>query len=78
MTTFSAIAPGTDLSRYARELTRMHDAVIGGARSPMRPRPLVSRSCSACSTHADPTGTNERSRLPVAEVERAAHPLSPR
>ncbi|MXQ78437.1 GAF domain-containing protein [Rhodococcus rhodochrous] len=71
MTTFSAIAPGTGLSRYARELTRMHDAVIGGARSPMRPRPLVSRSWQrVLDAGLDPTGTNERSRLPAAEVER--------
>ena len=70
MTTFSAIAPGTDLSRYARELMRMHDAVIGGTRSAMRPRALVSRSWQrVLDAGLDPTGSNERSRLPASEIE---------
>ena len=41
---FSAIAPGTDLSQHARVLTRVHDAVIGGTRPPVRPRRVVQRS----------------------------------
>jgi hypothetical protein len=43
---FSAIAPGTDLSVHARELVRIHDAVLSGARPPERPRALVARSWS--------------------------------
>lgn len=38
------LRPGTDLAQYARELIRMHDTVIGGGRTTMQPRPLVSRS----------------------------------
>jgi hypothetical protein len=41
---YSAIAPGTDLARYARELMRMHETLIGGGRPELQPRPLVSRS----------------------------------
>ena len=41
---YNAVSAGTDLPRYARELSRMHDALIGGSRPAMRPRPLVHRS----------------------------------
>lgn len=44
MADYNAIAPGTDLARYARELMRMHDTVIGGGRAALQPRPVVSRS----------------------------------
>lgn len=44
MTDYQAIAPGTDLARYARELMRMHETLIGGGRASMQPRPVVSRS----------------------------------
>ena len=44
MPDYNAIAPGTDLARYARELMRMHDTVIGGGRTALQPRPVVSRS----------------------------------
>lgn len=40
----AVLRPGTDLARYARELVRMHEAVIGGGRTTLQPRPLVSRS----------------------------------
>lgn len=40
----AALQPGADLARYARELMRMHDSVLGGGRATMRPRPVVSRS----------------------------------
>jgi hypothetical protein len=43
---FGAIAPGTDLSLHARELVRIHDAVLSGVRPPERPRALVARSWS--------------------------------
>ncbi|SMC78813.1 hypothetical protein SAMN05660733_01710 [Lentzea albidocapillata] len=36
--------PGQHLPTYARELVRMHDAVIAGSHSALRPRALVSRS----------------------------------
>ncbi|WP_446664356.1 transcriptional regulator [Flexivirga sp. B27] len=44
MADYNAISPGTDLARYARELMRMHDTVIGGGRAALQPRPVVSRS----------------------------------
>jgi hypothetical protein len=43
---FGAISPGTDLSLRARELIRIHDAVLSGVRPPERPRALVARSWS--------------------------------
>ncbi|MGW7681644.1 GAF domain-containing protein [Kribbella sp. NPDC054772] len=43
---FGAIMPGTDLSLRARELVRIHDAVLSGVRPPERPRALVARSWS--------------------------------
>ena len=43
---FGAIAPGTDLTLHARELVRIHDAVLSGVRPPERPRALVARSWS--------------------------------
>lgn len=45
-TAFGAIAPGTDLTLHARELVRIHDAVLSGVRPPERPRALVARSWS--------------------------------
>ena len=45
-TSFGAVAPGTDLTRHARELVRIHDAVLSGVRPPDRPRALVARSWS--------------------------------
>ncbi|MBF6358856.1 GAF domain-containing protein [Nocardia farcinica] len=68
---FSAITPGTDLPRYARDLVRMHDAVIGGGRSPMRPRTVVARSWSrVLAAGLVPDRPNERMVLPLSEVER--------
>jgi hypothetical protein len=43
---YGAILPGTDLSLRARELVRIHDAVLSGVRPPQRPRALVARSWS--------------------------------
>ncbi|MFL1595491.1 GAF domain-containing protein [Rhodococcus ruber] len=79
MGNFSAIEPGTDLHRYARELARMHDAVIGGGRSPLRPRSVVARSWTrVLGAGLAPDGSNARALLPLAEVERRrrASPLS--
>ncbi|MEV4315100.1 transcriptional regulator [Actinocrispum sp. NPDC049592] len=41
-----AVPPGQHLPTYARELVRMHDAVIAGSSSTLRPRAVVSRSWS--------------------------------
>jgi hypothetical protein len=71
VTVFSAIAPGTDLSQHARALARVHDAVLGGARPPMRPRALVARSWSrVMRSGLDPSGGARRATLPPAELER--------
>lgn len=77
MSSFSAIAPGTDLSRHARDLVRMHDAVLGGGRPVMRPRAVVARSWSRVSeTGLDPSGSSLRSPHSVEEIERRRR-LSP-
>lgn len=73
-----AIAPGTDLSQRARELVRMHDAVLGGLRPTLRPRPLVARSWARMmSLGLDPDADNARDPLPLAALERrrAVSPL---
>ncbi len=67
---FAAIEPGTDLSGYARQLIRMHGALIGGSRSTLRPRPLVGRSWSrALDAGLAPDHTNARAVLGFDEVE---------
>ena len=76
---FSAIRPGTDLPSYARELVRMHDAVIAGGRSVLQPRPLVARSWSrVLRAGLDPDGRNPRDPLPTEQVlaRRRASPIS--
>jgi hypothetical protein len=76
---FAAVAPGTDLSQHARELVRIHDAVLAGQRAPVRPRELVSRSWRrVLSQGLDPDRANLRDPLPAEEVERRrrASPLS--
>ncbi len=71
MAGFSAIVPGTDLSRHARDLLRVHDAVLGGLPSPQRPRALVARSWSrVMEIGLDPDAANARDPLPREEVER--------
>jgi GAF domain len=68
---FSAIRPGTDLSTYARELVRMHEAILGGSRSPMRPRDLVARSWArVLGLGLNPAGISTRDPLRIDEVER--------
>ncbi len=67
----SAVAAGTDLSRHARDLVRVHDAVMCGSRPPMLPRPLVARSWSrVLGLGLDPQRANARDPLPREEVER--------
>ncbi len=76
---FSAIRPGTDLPSYARELVRMHDAVIAGGRSVLQPRPLVARSWSrVLRAGLAPDGRNPRDPLPTEQVlaRRRASPIS--
>ncbi|RZS61970.1 GAF domain-containing protein [Xylanimonas ulmi] len=71
MARFEAIRPGTDLSRYARELARVHDAVVAGARPHTPPRAIVSRSWArVLRAGLDPSRLNARDRLPRSEVER--------
>lgn len=71
MSTFSAIAPGVDLPRYARDLQRMHDAVLGGGRPPLEPRAVVARSWSrVLRSGLDPSGSNARTPAPLDEIER--------
>ncbi len=71
MTAYGAITPGTDLPRYARDLVRMHDAVIGGSSPPVRPRPVVWRSWSRMlALGLDVDGHNERVLCSPDEVER--------
>jgi hypothetical protein len=68
---YSAIRPGTDLSRLARDLVRVHHAVIGGSRPPQRPRALVERSWSrVLGLGLDPDRGNHRDPMPFEEVER--------
>ena len=51
----------------------MHDAVIGGGRSALQPRPLVARSWSrVLGVGLDPDGRNPRDPLPTEQVLRAA------
>ncbi len=71
MVGFSAVEPGTDLPRHARELLRVHDAVLGGLPSPQRPRALVARSWSrVLELGLDPDRANARDPLPRGEIER--------
>ncbi len=72
-----------DLPRRARELLRVHDAVLGGVlggvRPPVRPRALVARSWSrVMEMGLDPDGDNARDPLPHAELlrRRNASPLA--
>src|ERR1035437_8425427 len=68
---YSAIRPGTDLSKYARELLQMHDAIMGGSRSSMRPRDLVARSWArVLGLGLTPSGISTRDLLGTDEVER--------
>ncbi|WP_026118207.1 GAF domain-containing protein [Nocardiopsis salina] len=79
MTTFRAMAPGTDLTSHARALNRTRDEVMGGARPSTRPRNLVARSWSrVMDMGLDPDGANPRHHLPTDQVEhrRRTSPLA--
>jgi hypothetical protein len=76
----SAVPPGRSLPTHARDLVRMHEAVIGGGQPPLRPRPLVSRSWSrvlGLGLTAD--AINARDSVSEGEVARRRHesPLRP-
>lgn len=78
MGVYSSVPPGADLPMHARDLVRMHEAVIGGGRPRVRPRPLVSRSWSrALSQGLAADGVNARDSVPLDEVarRRRASPL---
>ncbi len=47
MTVPDAVQLGVSLADYARDLVRMHHAVIGGSRSELRPRELVALGTAA-------------------------------
>ncbi len=71
---FGAIAPGTDLSRHARDLLRVHDAVLAGGRPPHLPRALVARSWArVMRLGLDPDGDNAREPLGAAELAARRH-----
>ncbi len=71
---FGAIAPGTDLSQYARDLLRVHDAVLAGGRPPHLPRALVARSWArVMRLGLDPDGDNAREPLPAADLAALRH-----
>lgn len=79
MPNFSAIAPGTNLSHHARRLVQVHDAVLGGGRPAMAPRPLVQRSWSrVLGLGLQPGRANARDPFGSDEIERRrrASPLS--
>ncbi|MFI7121117.1 transcriptional regulator [Amycolatopsis sp. NPDC049868] len=78
MSVHSSVPPGADLPMHARDLIRMHEAVIGGGRPRVRPRPLVSRSWSRMlSLGLAADGVNARDSVPLDEVtrRRRASPL---
>jgi hypothetical protein len=66
-----AVLPGTDLSLHARELARIHDAVLSGGRPPERPRALVARSWSRVMRMGlVPDQLNARRPMPPEELAR--------
>lgn len=68
---FAAVAPGTDLGRYARSLLRVHDAVLSGSAPPARPRGLVARSWDrAMRLGLDPDSSNGRAAPSPEELGR--------
>jgi len=77
---FNAILPGTDLSRHARDLRRVHSAVLSGGRTRLRPRAVVARSWTrVLRAGLDPGRANARAALGPDEVQRRRResPLHP-
>ncbi|HWJ82704.1 MAG TPA: GAF domain-containing protein [Nocardioides sp.] len=63
-----AVSP--DLASLARDLVRIHDAVLSGTPPPDRPRAVVARSWNrVLALGVDPDGRNGRDPLPPGEVE---------
>ncbi|MFC6713379.1 GAF domain-containing protein [Branchiibius cervicis] len=70
MTSAAAVAPGVDLGLRARQLVRLHDAVMSGSRSLEEPRPVVARSWARMkSLGLDPDRPLHRDILPIDQVE---------
>lgn len=66
--------PQPDLAHLARDLTRIHDAVITGASPPVQPRALVARSWERMlRLGLDPEGGNRRVLDAEAAVESRRH-----
>lgn len=69
-TSAAAVTPGVDLGLHARQLVRLHDAVMSGSRPPQRPRPVVARSWDRMiSLGLDPSRPLHRDILPVEQVQ---------
>jgi len=59
-----------DLAMRARDLVRIHDAVLSGSAPPARPRAVVARSWTrVLNLGIDPDGRNGRDPRPPADVE---------
>ncbi len=68
--TYTRHMPQPDLAHLARDLTRIHDAVITGASPPEQPRALVARSWDRMlRLGLDPAGSNRRIFAAEADVE---------
>lgn len=64
------MATSPDLASMARNLLRIHDAVLSGTTPPQRPRPVVARSWNrVLRLGIDPDGRNLRDPLSPGEVE---------
>jgi hypothetical protein len=62
---------GTDLSQHARQLVRIHDAVLSGSRPPDRPRAVVARSWArAMQSGPAADSVNTRRPMPADELAR--------
>ncbi|PWJ24646.1 GAF domain-containing protein [Branchiibius hedensis] len=69
MTSAAAVAPGVDLGLHARQLVRLHDAVMSGSKPSERPRPVVARSWARMmSLGLDPDRPLHRDILPIDQV----------
>ncbi|MEV8504669.1 hypothetical protein AB0368_07555 [Actinoplanes sp. NPDC051475] len=78
MGAFNAILPGTDLSRHARDLRRVHHAVLSGGRTPLRPRAVVERSWARvlrAGLHPDRANARDPYRPDEVERRRRESPL---
>ena len=65
MTVTGAVPAGADLPRLARDLVRVHDAVLSGTRPPSTPRILVERSRPMLITRRQERSTRKIGRAHV-------------